>query len=465
MPGTHADNDHSFIQKLPFAYKQVAYLILRSDDLSQLLSDKQRLDSSHFDTLKAERELDQERVEQTLCACIVAKITSFSKGLYINQVEYKFLEEQLYQALSVLLKLECSEREAIHKELQYLHIKTADWLLKPFEANRHPKLEIRPRQDNNRRYFRYRADMTYHFIRIGNDEKDEELQGDIYSSGIKHFNKVMNAKLDRIEARYQTNIRYALAETYPEAYTLFIEVLEKLQNLREVLNGISVGVLDIQSALKLLSKNIKSSLDYQSLHGNVRTEQILRDFEEKLNQISLSSIELLKKSTPHKLYEGPVLGKLKIDYDIQNYIDKNNAVPSKLLQAFIDLYHFTLLLEKVYNNISSSHYVIVFPEYWTDDYHDLSPGGFAFYSEFLVEKNDILELYMRVNVSKTDTKQFEIIHQKAKVVRVQAVEEKEKYLIGCEFIICLNQEQQLISHAIQAQEVKDAYNSTGLLKE
>lgn len=299
--------------------------------------------------------------------------------------------------------------------------------------------------------------MTYHFIRIGNTEKEEPLQGNIYTSGIKHFNKVMNAKLDNLVEHYQVNIKDALANTYPEAYRLFIEVLNKLQVLRKVLKGISMGTLDIQSASRALSSNIKSTLDYHSLSGNVRTEQILRDFEEKLNQITVSTLELLQKSTPHKLYEGPVLSKLKIDHDIKGYIAKNNKVYSKLLQAFIDLYHFTLLLEKVYNNISSSHYVIVFPEYWSDHYHDVSPGGFAFYSEFLVEENDILELYMRLNTSKTDTKSFETVHQKARVVRVEEVKDKEMYLIACEYIICLQHEGQLITHAIQAQEVKDAF--------
>ena len=320
-----------------------------------------------------------------------------------------------------------------------------------------PKLEISPRQNNLRRHFRYQAEMSYHFIHLTGSDKEVALQGNIYVSGTKPFNNAMNAKLDDLVEQYQKNIKAALANTYPEAYRLFIEVLNKLQVLRDVLKGISMEELDIQSASSALSRNIKSTLDYYSLRENNRTEQILRDFEAKLNQITESTLEWLENCTPHKLYKGPVLSKLKIDHDMKDYIAKNDKVYTKLLQSFIDLYHFTLLLEKVYNKISRRQYVIIFPEHWSDHYLNVSPDGFAFYSKFLVEESDVLELYMRFNTSKTEVKSFETIHQKARVVRVEQLKGKEMYLIACEYIICLQNEEQLITHAIQAQEVKDAF--------
>ncbi|MEA3405749.1 MAG: hypothetical protein U9R28_08425, partial [Pseudomonadota bacterium] len=436
MPGTHSDNDHSFIEVLPFEYKKVAHLILRSSSLEQMLEDLKNHDSQHFLVLKGKENLTTLEIDRTICAAIVAKITSLSKGLFVSDLQFNFIEELLYKALSILLDIQSSDLSTIHAHLKYEHSKTLEWILKDNAKDEVPTLEIRRRRDNNRRYFRYKADMRYHFVRVGSHEKVAELQGDIYSSGIKHFNDVMNAKLDKIVARYTHNIGLALQTSFPEAHTLFMVVLDKLEQLRTVLNGVSVGVLDLSSAMNLLTVNLQTSLDYESLNGNIRTEQILRDFEEKLNQLNQNTLKLLEKSTPHKLYEGPVLAKLKIDHDIRGYMEKNKNNASKLLHAFIDLYHYTLLMEKIYNNISSSNYIIVFPEYWTDDFHDISPGGVAFYTEFLVDQNDILELYFRVNISTSDEEQFEIIHQKAKVVRVEEKPELEKYLIACEFIIC-----------------------------
>lgn len=465
MPGTHYDNDHSFIESLPFEYKKVAYRILRTSSLEIMLMDLRSQYSQHFEVFKSSEPLKTGWVEQTLCACIVAKITSFSKQLYISPVHFQFLEEVLYKALGVLLALPANEIDAIHAALEEDHPKTLHWITKPKSDHGKYSLAIRSRRENTRRYFRYQANMSYHFIRIGSHDKVTELQGDIYSSGIKHFNKIVNEKLDSIVVNYSKNIRLSLQESYPEAYDLFMVVLEKLEYLREVLNGISVGVLDIQSALRFLNENLNHHLDYASLNGNIRTETILKDFEEKLNQLNSHTITLLENSTPHKLYEGPVLAKLKIDHDIRGYIEKNQKTGSKLLKAFIDLYHYTLLMEKIYNNISSSNYIIIFPEYWSQEYHDISPGGFAFYSEFLVEKNDILELFFRIDVSTTEVADYEIVHQRAKVVRIDPRPDLGYYLIACEFMMCPESTILTITHATQGQEVKDAYNSSGLLDE
>ncbi|MDG6773155.1 PilZ domain-containing protein [Thiomicrorhabdus sp. ZW0627] len=465
MPGTHYDSDHSFIEALPFEYKKIAYRILRSSSLEIMLLDLRSQYSKHFELFKATEPLDVDYVEKTICACIVAKITSFSKGLFISEIHFQFLQEVLYKALGVVLERPGAENEVIDNILADAHPKTLHWIQKDKDDHGKHSLAIRSRRENTRRYFRYQANMSYHFIRIGNHEKVEDLQGDIYSSGVKHFNKIVNEKLDTIVVNYSKNIKSSLQESYPEAYDLFMVVLEKLEYLREVLNGISVGILDISNAMRFLQENVKNVLDYDSLQGNIRTESILRDFEEKLNQLNNHTITLLENSTPHKLYEGPMLQKMKIDHDIRGYVEKNKKNGSKLLKAFIDLYHYTLLMEKIYNNISSSNYIIIFPEYWSQEYQDISPGGFAFYSEFLVERNDILELFFRIDISKTEIEEFEIIHQRAKVVRIEPKPDLGRYLIACEFMTVPEETVMLISHAIQGLEVKDAYNSSGLLDE
>ncbi|WP_373018749.1 PilZ domain-containing protein [Thiomicrorhabdus sp.] len=466
MPGTHYDSDHSFLEALPFEYKKIAYKILRSSSLEIMLMDLRSQYSKHFEEFKVTEPLEVDYIEKTICACIVAKITSFSKGLYINEIHFQFLLEVLYKALGVLVERPGAENKVIDAILVDSHPKTLHWINKDKSDHGKHSLAIRSRRENTRRYFRYQANMSYHFIRIGNHEKVEELHGDIYSSGVKHFNKIVNEKLDTIVVNYSKNIQASLQDNYPEAHDLFMVVLEKLEYLREVLNGISNGVLDIKTAMRFLTENINNELDYASLNGNIRTESILRDFEEKLNQINRHTITLLENSTPHKLYEGPVLQKLKIDHDIRGYVEKNKKNGSKLLKAFIDLYHYTLLMEKVYNNISSSNYIIIFPEYWSQEYQDISPGGFAFLTEFLVEKNDILELFFRIDVSTSNgVEDFEIIHQRAKVVRIEPRADLGRYLIACEFMTCPEETVMLISHAIQGQEVKDAYNSSGLLDE
>ena len=139
---------------------------------------------------------------------------------------------------------------------------------------------------------------------------------------------------------------------------------------------------------------------------------------------------------------------------------------TSLLSAFVHLYHYILLLEKIYNSISSSHYIIIFPEYWVDSYHDLSAGGFAFYSEFLVQTNDILEIFMQINVSSDpEKKELEIIQQRVKVVRIEEKPELECYLIACQFLMAEDETRMKINNALQAQEIVDAFNSADLLDE
>lgn len=465
MPGTHSDNDHSFIEMLPFPYKKVAYEILRGDALETMLANLNQRNFSQFNRVRKTGEFEVDTAIKTFYACIVAKITSFSKNLSVNEAQAQFMQDTLYQALMGLLETPNQDRKRIQAHLKQDHAKTLAWIQRDQVDESKPRgLEIRMRRDNNRRYFRYRAKLAYHFVRVGSHESIVDLPGDIHSSGVKHFNKVMNKKLDTIAGAYIQNIALSLERSYPQAHSLFMEVLHKLEVLKDILNGVSLGVLDVDTAQQALRNNTENRLDYASLGDNVRTEEILKSFEEKLIQINSNTLTLIKKSTPHKLYDGPVLGKLKIDFDIKVYIEKNRKNSSKLLQAFIDLYRYILLLEKVYNNISSSSYVIVFPEYWSKDYQDISPGGFAFYSEFLLEKNDILELYFQIDVSTSHQPEYEIIQQKAKVVRIEERPTLEKYVIACEFLMCPERTITLIGNAIQGQEVKDAFKSATIQK-
>lgn len=466
MPGTHYDNDHSFIEVLPFQYKRVAFRILRQASFQTLLKDLNAGYSIHFDNFPDPESLNIKLVERALSACIVAKVTSFAKDCYVNPVQFRFVEEVLFKALNNLMDIAGLPRKAVVEILSREAPKTYHWLTKHRGDNGKYSLAIRSRRENTRRYFRYRAKIKYHFIRIGSHERSKEVQGNIFSTGIQHFSKIVNRKLDSLVVSYSHSIKLALQEKFPEAHDLFMEVLDKLEYLREVINGVSVGKLDITNAKRFLSDNIKHHLDYASLNQNARTESILRDFEEKLNQINHHTLELIEKSTPHNLYEGPVLMKLKIDHDIRGYVEKNKTHPSKLLSAFVDLYHYTLLLEKIYNSISSSNYIIIFPEYWVDTYHDLSPGGFAFYSEFLVSVNDILEVFLQINVSDDyNVEEFEIIQQRVKVVRIEEKEDKGYYLIACHFLMISDETRLKINHALQAQEIIDAFNSSDLLDE
>lgn len=466
MPGTHYDSDHFFIELLPFQYKRVAFRILRQDPFQILLRDLDAGYSEHFKRFFDPDSLNGKLVERTISACIVAKISSFSKECYVSEVQFRFVEEALFKALHNLLDINGLSRKDVLKLLATEAPKTHHWLIKAAHDNGKYSLAIRSRRENTRRYFRYKAKIKYHFIRIGSHETDKVVQGNIFTTGVQHFSKIVNQKLDSLVVDYQQDIKEALQEKFPEAYDLFIDVLDKLEYLREVINGVSVGQLDIANAKRFLAENINHQLDYGSLSQNARTESILRDFEEKLNQINHHTLELIENSTPHALYEGPVLEKLKIDRDIRGYVDKNKTHPSNLLSAFVHLYHYILLLEKIYNSISSSNYIIIFPEYWVDSYHDLSPGGFAFYSEFLVQTNDILEIFMQVNVSSDPEKQkLEIIQQRVKVVRIEEKPEMECYLIACHFLMAADETRIKINNALQAQEIVDAFNSADLLDE
>ncbi len=226
MPGTHYDNDHSFIEELPFHLKKIAHRIIRDDSLETMILSVDSQASTHF------KDMDKVSVDdilKTLHACLVAKITFFDKQLYVLDNEMAFLYEQLYRSLRYLLTdrldAEASDDELLDFLKQY-YPKTHYWIHKTDTADRY-SLAIRSRRENTRRFYRYTANMTYHFVRLGAHENATELQGDIYTSGIKHFTKIVNQKLDTLMDHYQKNIREALVDSHPEAYDLFTVVAEK----------------------------------------------------------------------------------------------------------------------------------------------------------------------------------------------------------------------------------------------
>lgn len=468
MPGTHYDNDHSFIEELPFDSKVIANRMIRDDSLEQLLLNLRSLHGKAFDSFYIDslKNSDKERVIQ---ACIVAKVTSFDKTLYINADHEQFIHEVLFSALQALLQRYFDKHplteEKILSFIKISHPRTYDWLNRTDLASQRT-LAIHKRRENTRRYFRYRASLKYHFIRIGSHEGVEELQGDIYTTGIQHFTKIVNEKLNLLMRNYQKNVKDALADSFPNAYQLFLIVIERVEYLRQVLNGISIGRISIEDSKAALRETIDNQLEYHSLQGNIRTESILRDFDEKILQICQNTLILLENSTPHRLYEGPVLKKLKIDHDIKAYKEKKKHNNSSLLMSFIDLYHYAILLEKIYNNISASNYIIIFPEYWSSDYHDASPGGLSFYSEFLVNLNDILELFLQIRTSAPGQEAiYEILHQRCKVVRINERADLGYYQISCQFLTATEQTMGTIRKALQSQEVIDAFESAAFLDE
>lgn len=467
MPGTHYDNDHSFIEDLPFDHKFLANQIIRQDALATLLESLQTLNNPVFVKKPNEPELNNQDKKRILYACLVAKVTAFDKTLFIRETHQQFLQQILFLSLRSLLQPyfpgQTLKNDAILHYLKLSHPQTYEWIYRDDEESKR-KLAIHKRQGNNRRYFRYKADLKYHFIRIGSHEGIDELPKDIYSSGIQHFTKLVNQKLDQLKKQYQLHIEEALAESFPKAHQLFEKVLERLEYLREVLNGISVGRIRIDEATTALNALVEQSLDYSVLSGNIRTEGILREFNEKFQQITANTRTLLQNSTPHRLYEGPVLEKLKIDSDIEIYKEKAQKSQSKLLKSFIELYYYAVLLEKIYNNIAAGNYIIIFPEYWSQEYRDASPGGFAFYSQFLVSINDILELYIQINKS-TDPNEpdYEIVHQRAKVVRINTLEEQGVYQISCQFLNITEHKMSLLRKTLQSKEIIDAFESADFL--
>lgn len=468
MPGTHYDNDHSFIEVLPFELKHAAYMMLRGDSLQTLLNNLAANHNEIFDREPIDY-LTEQRKLQVFHACIVAKITSFDKTLFINADHQTFLEQTLNASLHYLAQYAIADTDgsdqALMRYLRISHPTTYHWLQRSDEEVRN-KLAIRPRHKNTRRYFRYRSKIKYHFIRIGSHEGVEELSGDIYTNGIQHFTEIVDEKLDKLTKEYHLNIEKALAEPFPKAYELFMVVIKELEYLRDVLNGISVGVIPIQEAKQALRKGLHKQLNYQALAGNIRTESILRSLEEKVDQISSHTLNLLEKSTPHQLYQGPVLQQLKIDREIDGYIEKRKNNTSCLLSSLIAIYYYAQQLERIYNNISASNFIIIFPEYWSEDYQNASPGGFSFNSEFLVGLNDILEIFLQIDISPTPDKHvYEMIHQRVKVVRIDKKVDQGVYQISCQFLAPEEETMNVIRKSLQSQEIIDAFDSAAFLDE
>lgn len=222
MPGTHYDSDHFFIELLPFQYKRVAFRILRQDPFQILLRDLDAGYSEHFNIFPDPQSINSKLVTRTISACIVAKITSFSKESYVSAVQFRFVEESLFKALHNLLDIDGLPRKAVLDILSQEAPKTHHWLTKDKNDNGKYSLAIRSRRENTRRYFRYKVKIRYHFIRIGSHDSNKVIQGNIFTTGIQHFSKIVNNKLDSLVMEYLGNIKSALQERFPEAYDLFV---------------------------------------------------------------------------------------------------------------------------------------------------------------------------------------------------------------------------------------------------
>ncbi|UQB42471.1 hypothetical protein JX580_00715 [Thiomicrospira microaerophila] len=323
---------------------------------------------------------------------------------------------------------------------------------------------IRPRRFNSRRYYRYEGEFRHHFIRIGNHETKDELPGDIYSSGIQHFTRIMNERLDKVSRLYVKNLEESLLEKHPDAFEMFMTILGNIEALRDLLNKISLGKIQINESIRFIQDILDTPISYDVLRANARTEAIVHNFEQKLVQLLNAVLKLLKNSTPHEIYQGGFLEKLQIDYEIRGYIDKLKLKEVKFLRALVNLYHYIALLEKIYNHIANSSFILVFPEYWEENYVNISCGGIGIYTDYLVKVNDILEVLLRFNTS-TDPRyeDYEIIHQRAKVLRIEEDKARGQYLLACQFILCPKKTMDLISNSIQAREVIHAYNAAELL--
>ena len=460
MPGTHYDNDCSFIEELPFEYRKAAALFIREYSFKQLLQAQLELSHPFFDeAAESYPSSHPELMPRTLQAVLVAKITFFAKDCFISDAEFAWIESMLYRLIATLIARPdlAAHRKMLLREIQSSHYKSFEWLTRPRDETKRYSLEIRKRRFNDRRYFRYRADLTHHFVRLGNHEMEDVFLPDIKTTGINHFSEMVNAHLDQVSQEYAQLIELALLKNNKLIHQVFEDYFAQYQDLREILNGISLGVLGIDDAKNKLKHNLQMSPDYEVLKNSQVTLGLLKDFWHKLEQITQNTLILLEHSSPHTLYQGPPLEPLKVDQDIKKYRKTFEENHSHLLGAFLKLYDFSAQLERIYNNIASGEFIIMFPEYWVDDYKNISGGGFAFYSEFEVFMHDILEIMIRINTSKDpEQPHYEILKQKAKVLRIEPDPQGKRYLIACQFLLTEEKNLKLINYAIQALEIHEA---------
>ena len=131
MPGTHYDNDHSFIEALPFEYKNRAYLIIRSDSLETMLINFNKAGGAVFSDL-CDDDFDEHLTRRTISACLIAKISSFEPTLFINEHHYRFLMSTLLFHLQFLLNLPSKQYPTLNSLTPFLKVKhehTYRWII------------------------------------------------------------------------------------------------------------------------------------------------------------------------------------------------------------------------------------------------------------------------------------------------------------------------------------------------
>jgi hypothetical protein len=75
-----------------------------------------------------------------------------------------------------------------------------------------------------------------------------------------------------------------------------------------------------------------------------------------------------------------------------------------------------------------------------------------------------LELFFRFDLSASDkTNDYEIVHQKAKVVRIDEKTDIGAYQISCQFLHPDKNTMDLIRKATQSKELKDAFSNAELI--
>lgn len=454
MPGTHYDNDHSFIEALQVNLRNAAYVLLRDKTLKQLTSflDKP-LDAIPFFSFKSN--IDEKSVRLTIHACIIAKITAYNKA-YIESHRLSLLESILCRSLSFFLGLsESVDKREVLLKLKNKSYKSYEWLISESDISSiiSTNVNIRIRKGNSRRHFRHKVDVTYHWMRLGESEKSSSnTYGYIYSQGIDYFNPFIMNQLVSLSLSCKKSNKNLFYLKHNEEYIFFNLIFEKIELLTSEFISFSSGLIKSEDALIRLNEILINKDLFKERKEAKSTKRFVDGISDKFNRLVDALSYSLENSNNLRVVGENPFSKLWIDEVIGK--QKKSSLNSELIVMLVKIHESIEVLENIYSDIVFSTYYLSTPFDWCNDYKDISESGFAFFSRYKVKRNDIILVHFMIKDNSVITG-YQVLKLKSRVIRVENQSIFDRYLIAVEFIMPSEKVLNIIGYSVQNQELKE----------
>lgn len=318
-----------------------------------------------------------------------------------------------------------------------------------------------------RRYFRIPAKIGFHFIQSHEDISHASKSFlDFFTDDIAYTPHGFEDYVKNRKESFSIDIADYLSDK-PEHQIVenaFWTLSKKIKLLEKALMMISNGESPYNNRVLITQfKKLSKPIKLDEIQGNVKTKEIIKNFDEKIRYFLDVIDRVVENSTLDELYSEDFSRDFDIDFNMISLRRIFKINQSVLAELFIHLYEHLEEIIRVFNDVVNGRTISGRPDLWNVRDITISAGGIGFNTTYRLEKNMILDVFFSLEGIKGTNGETKIMHKKVKVIHIEEL--PDSYNVGTMLLGLRSKEIDLLNAFVFNHEVTESIRFVSSLSE